>query len=262
MDSTNETAPQKARVSAHTVLVDTYVNAAQRDGSAQPNYKGLAIHALPGLHDFIAAQVQLHCAPGGRALDLAAGSGAMSQRLCDLGYDVTATDYVSGNFRLHGSIPFFQADLNDNFSASRKEQFDFILAAEIIEHLENPRHFARQCFKALKPGGKLIVSTPNVDTVASILRFLREGCFEWFNEEHYRVDGHISPLTQWQLGKCFTEAGFATEWTGSFGDRAHGLRGSPRLMVLHWLLERLATKDKVLRDQIFAAVLVKPLTPA
>lgn len=39
--------------------------------------------------------------------------------------------------------------------------FDAILMGEVIEHIKNPYLAIEQCWKALKPGGKLILSTPN-----------------------------------------------------------------------------------------------------
>jgi SAM-dependent methyltransferase len=246
---------------SHTVLVDHYRKAAESEGSSS-GYKGLTIHALPGLHEFTFSLMQMHCQVGAAVLDLAAGTGAMSLRLTDFGYKVTATDYVSENFRLHESIPFFMADLNDHFAQGREEQFDAIMASEIIEHLENPRHFARACFKLLKKGGKVILSTPNVDSVASIVSLMRTGSFQWFSDADYSQDGHISPLTQWQLGKCFKEAGFTFLWTGSYGDRTEWLKGSPRLVLLSKLIDKLTTLKEDLKNQIFVAVLEKPCDEA
>ena len=40
-------------------------------------------------------------------------------------------------------------------------QFDTIIAGEIIEHLDNPGQFLCNMHRHLKPGGRLVVSTPN-----------------------------------------------------------------------------------------------------
>jgi len=88
-----------------TILVDQYRHAATNK-MGNDSYKGLAIHALPGLHEFMFGKVKNHTIPNGSVLDLAAGSGAMSLRLQDAGFNVTSTDYVAENFRLHETVPF------------------------------------------------------------------------------------------------------------------------------------------------------------
>lgn len=238
------------------IEVDMYRAAALVD-SAQ-GYKGLRIHALPGLHDYTAECIYSHVAPGTSVLDLAAGSGAMSQRLVDAGYVVTATDYVTENFRLHSSVPFFQADLNEQFSRGRERSFGAIMASEIIEHLENPRNFTRECFNLLSPGGVLVLSTPNLDNAASITGFLRSGAFQWFSDREYKRDGHITPLTQWQISKCVAEAGFESLEMKSFGDPYGMVRGSPRLLLLSKAINLLSPGNSCHRGQIFVGVFRKP----
>jgi 2-polyprenyl-3-methyl-5-hydroxy-6-metoxy-1,4-benzoquinol methylase len=221
------------------------------------SYKGLVIHALPGLHECVAAKAVEYFEPGATLLELAAGSGAMSLRMQDLGFKVEATDYVSENFKLD-SVPFMQADLNDAFSSVFSKRFQAILASEIIEHLENPRHFARECFKILEPGGRMVLSTPNVDSTASKASFIRSGSFLWFTEADYEAHGHITPLTQWQIHKAFSEAGFRFLWKGSFGGGASQLVGSPRLKLLARLVDLISAADSQLAGEIFVAALEKP----
>jgi hypothetical protein len=68
-----------------TVLVEKYREAAVDPTTYANSYKGLKIHALPGLHEFTAARAAPYLKAGDRVLDLAAGSGAMSLRLSDMG---------------------------------------------------------------------------------------------------------------------------------------------------------------------------------
>jgi SAM-dependent methyltransferase len=243
-----------------TVLVDTYIRRASED-SGPNSYKGLTMHALPGLHEFVAEKAVAYFPGGARVLDIAAGSGALSQRLLDLGFHLSATDFVRANFKLD-NVPFFTADLNEPFAATHHERYQGIIACEILEHLENPRHVARQCFQLLTPGGRMVLTTPNVDSPASKAAFLRFGTFYWFDDARYEIDGHITPLTQWQVGKAFSEAGFTFLWRGSFGDGMRHTVGSPRLRLVAEMISRASRLDTTLAGEIFVAVVERPAATA
>ena len=63
------------------------------------------------------------------------------------------------------------------------EKFDTIILGEIIEHLENPGACLEGCRRALKPGGRIILSTPNIFCVMHVLMYLKN--FDHaFNAEH------------------------------------------------------------------------------
>jgi glycosyltransferase involved in cell wall biosynthesis len=62
---------------------------------------------------------------------------------------------------------------------------------------------------------------------------------------------------QWQIDKCFVEAGFNFLYKGSHGDRYDRLEGSPRLLLLAKLINLLSTLQDELKGQIFVAVCEK-----
>lgn len=72
-----------------------------------------------------------------KGLDL---SAAGARYLCDQGFDVD-----------HGDAQNFQFD----------RQFDVIAAGDLIEHLEDFGGFLESCKRHLRPGGTLVISTPN-----------------------------------------------------------------------------------------------------
>lgn len=240
-----------------TVLVERYRKEATL-GVNENSYKGLNIYALPGLHEFIASRALEYFVPGATLLDMAACTGALSLRMQDLGFQVCAIDYLPEIFCVD-SVSFKQADLNDAFSKAYTQRFQAIIASEIIEHLENPRHFARECFKLLKPGGRMVLSTPNVENAVSKALFIHSSSFMWFAEKDYEGEGHITPLTQSQIHKVFTEAGFVFRWRGSFGDEAERvIANSEQLKRLTRIVRSFSTVEEQLAREIYVAVLEKP----
>jgi SAM-dependent methyltransferase len=177
------------------------------DGRRMRDYKGLPIYAAPGLHEAAGALLSAAVPEGARVLEFGAGSGAMSLRLADAGYAVTASDLFAESFKPE-HIPFVETDLNGPFAARWPGGFDAVMALEIVEHLENPRHVLRQIRELLPRGGRLVLSTPNIANPVSQALFLRRGEFQWFRDVDYREQGHITPLSPWMLEKALAEAGF------------------------------------------------------
>ena len=49
------------------------------------------------------------------------------------------------------------------------KSFDLVIATEIIEHVVDPKLFINELFRTLKPGGKLIISTPYKEILRYVL---------------------------------------------------------------------------------------------
>jgi len=240
-----------------TVIVSKYEQSAKNDIIAEGNsYNGLRIHTLPGLHEHLAELIRIHVRNYGQAFDLGAGSGALSSRLRDMGFSPTAVDYVAENFRLHEKIPFIRADLNGQYSDVIDNQADLVTAIEIVEHLENPRHFLRQAIKLCKPnGGKIILTTPNLDNPVSKAFFCRFGHHMWFSDKDYLEQGHITPLSRWQIHKIAEEIGLEILHEGSFGDPFLKLSRWPKLRLFSQVIRHISFCKPELSGEIYIAVL-------
>jgi SAM-dependent methyltransferase len=84
--------------------------------------------------------------------------------------------------------------------------FDVVIAAEVIEHLENPRAVVREMFRLLRPGGRALLSTPNNESFRSRVALLVRGHFVAFGDTSYPA--HITALVRKDLTRILAEAGF------------------------------------------------------
>lgn len=157
-----------------------------------------------GLHDKIIRLMSLE--KKGTVLDIAAGEGALSCKLNNLGFEVVAGDLNKDDFKLHGKIPFLQYNLNTEVKIEKR--FDYVCAIEIIEHLENPYKLIRDCYSVLNDGGNLIVSTPNITNYKSRIMYLLFGRFGGFFPHDKINSGHINPIPFWELNDILKENGF------------------------------------------------------
>jgi 2-polyprenyl-3-methyl-5-hydroxy-6-metoxy-1,4-benzoquinol methylase len=170
----------------------------------ESEYQGLRIRAAANLHrECFTVIEELNLPKGAMVLDLGAGEGAFSRRLMDREFNIKAVELEPSRFQL--PISCYDIDLNSDFHDKLGERFDLIVAIEIIEHLQNPRHFISECLGLLKENGYLLVTSPNLESWISRIRFIREGRFLWFMEEDYNYSGHITPIFSWQIEQICRE---------------------------------------------------------
>jgi len=169
----------------------------------------LKIMATRGVHEIAFQQINKLDLPfDTNFLEVGAGEGAFSSRLLEKGFKfIDAIDIKADKFKI-SQLKCFQIDLNSNFSEKIKKKYDFIIGIEVIEHLENPSHFFRECFNLLKNKGFLLITTPNIESWFSRVLFFRNGHFHWFSEKAYFCSGHIPLLPSWILVEFSKKAGF------------------------------------------------------
>jgi SAM-dependent methyltransferase len=169
-------------------------------------YKGILIHADTGVHEQGAALFSKYVKAGARVLDVGAGAGAFSQRLVDFGFAVTALD-VDPDKWIPQSIPFLQLDVDAGIVASVRDSFDAVCCLEVIEHIENPWNLLRETYKVTKPGGYLLLSTPNITSFLSRGIFFLSGRFHQFDDGDLSY-GHISPISSFELEYAARKSGW------------------------------------------------------
>lgn len=181
------------------------------------------------VHDMILRMCAAH-GLAGRVCDLGAGKGDLLKVLSPRHpeADFTGIDLMERPDDIDPRIGWHTCDLNDHQPVV--EPFDTVICCETIEHLENPRATMRLCHRLLKPGGRLILSTPNNESIRSYVSLVLGGHFADFRGSSYPA--HITALLRLDLLRLCEEAGF-TRPTFHYTDYG-GIPGSPH-RTWQWL---------------------------
>lgn len=168
---------------------------------------------------------------GLRVLDLPAGNGLLADVLRAQGHQVVCAD-------INRERPdFMYVDMSKPLPF-RDGEFDAVVCLEGVEHMLDPAALIAGLTRVTRPGGTLVISTPNVMNFYSRLHFLFTGAPCQFNPGEVREvaphelhdRGHISPLSYYQLRYLF----------GHFGARVEAVLGDrykkKALMPLYLLL--------------------------
>lgn len=127
-------------------------------------------------------------------LDIGCGGGLVCEPLSRLGAKVTGIDADANAIRAASAhaneqglgIIYRHAAVED--LVERGEQFDAVLALEILEHVSDPKIFVELCSKLVKPEGKIVFSTLNrtwksyglgIFMAEKLLGWAPEGTHEW-----------------------------------------------------------------------------------
>ena len=136
------------------------------------SYCGIPIYGHQETHEKVARFLS-DLPPGSRVLDVPAGAGALSKRLADMGLVIEAADLSPELFQAEG-LSCTPVDLNQGLPFP-DGTYDAVTCVEGIEHLEDHFQLIRELHRVLRPGGRLIITTPNITSVNSRLRFFLTG---------------------------------------------------------------------------------------
>jgi 2-polyprenyl-3-methyl-5-hydroxy-6-metoxy-1,4-benzoquinol methylase len=138
----------------------------------------------------------------GVLLDIGCGVGRLWPFVRDRFDDYVGVDAVRYEDFPVGTT-FVEADLDSGITSLPDASADVVAAAEVIEHLENPRAFMRELVRLARPGGWVVVTTPNQLSFLSLLTLVVKHRFAAFQDVHYPA--HLSALLEIDLLRMASE---------------------------------------------------------
>lgn len=146
---------------------------------------------------------------GGRLLEVGCACGFLLVAARDLGFLVEGVEmsrWASEQARREYGLDvktgrLEQLDLADN-------TYDVVVLADVIEHLTDPRGTIRAVQRILRPGGRILVLTPDVGSLVA-----RMAGRHWWG----LLDDHYFYFSRPTLRRLLEEEGFAIERLGAFG---------------------------------------------
>jgi 2-polyprenyl-3-methyl-5-hydroxy-6-metoxy-1,4-benzoquinol methylase len=202
-----------------------------------------------------------------RLFDVGCGNGFVSLLFQQLGYHVTGSDAWELQERQavfeKSGIEFVYSNFNElrPFRDLMSNSFDIVIIAQVIEHILNhPLGLMNDLARLMRPGGLLILTTPNPATVMSAVRSLRGKSLLWgtddfINEpkiEAQRIitkgDIHYREYTHDELRQLITNAGLSVEKSLYLG-----LGAARSQSVFKQRIKRNRITQKLMSKRLFAS---------
>lgn len=202
--------------------------------------------------DWIMGALRRHARPGGAALEVGPGCGVYLPVLAGLFGQVTAADiepaYLQHAAGLCQTLPNL-ALVRDDVCASglQAQGFDLVLCTEVIEHIPDSAAALRGMRRLLKPGGVLVLSTPQRYSpleLAAKIAFL-PGVIQLVRRvyrEPVLETGHVNLMTAHTVQRQLRDAGFGIveqHRSGMYLPLLAEFGGERGLQCLQWLERQL-----------------------
>jgi SAM-dependent methyltransferase len=145
--------------------------------------------------------------PRARVLDIGCGDGRLLAALAALGHEGVGTERASDHPRAgaaRSGLEIRDGDLTDGSLAGAR--FDLCIYWHVLEHLHDPRASLLEAWRLIKPGGRLVVAVPNLESIQA-----GWAGSAWF---HLDLPRHLFHFTPSSLAALLARAGFGVQWIG------------------------------------------------
>jgi len=173
-------------------------------------YRDLELMALRSV-DFFTEK-----AKGQRLLDIGSASGCLLEHLKNLGYLAEGLEicketalYAQSKRGLTVSTLTLEETHYEDAS------FDIVHASHLIEHLNDPDSFIKECYRILKPLGKLYLTTPNIESLQAFL---------FKSEWRSAINDHLFLFGKSSLRALLNKNNFTVKKCRTWGGLARGLK--------------------------------------
>lgn len=169
------------------------------DSTMSEEFEIFETHFLPFLKE--KAELIIPMLEGKKVLEVGCGTGDLLQFLYSDNYELTGSDYSNVYLdkarEKNLSTKLFKADLLDEkFWLQYENQFDSVIASEVIEHIQDDSRALQTIFHILKPGGVLVLTVP---------------AFNFLYSNHDKKIGHFRRYSKKSLNNIINLAGFSIE---------------------------------------------------
>jgi SAM-dependent methyltransferase len=181
---------------------------------------------------------ELCCATAApEVLDIGCATGALLLYLRGRGWRVTGVEISpsAGYAREKHGLDVRSLPLEENHFPPDK--FDLVLASHLIEHLNAPGSFVREAYRVLRPGGRFMVTTPNI---AGFQARLFGG--RWRSA----IFDHLYLFSARTLQALLSGAGFIIEGVYTWGGLAAGMAPRPLKKIADRAVKPLGLGDVML----------------
>ncbi len=156
------------------------------------------------IHALVRSVVEEQASGAKVLIDVGCGTGTLARALAGCVESYVGCDVVRYPGFPDGAS-FVKADLNHAPYPVAEASADVVACVETIEHLENPRMVMRELVRIVRPGGLVLVTTPNQLSFLSKLTLVVKNQFQAFQDPCYPA--HITALVEQDLLRIGTECG-------------------------------------------------------
>lgn len=154
--------------------------------------------------------------PAKSYLDIGCGTGALCRKASNKFTSIQGCDISDEAMSIatQNGISCQKVDLNESNLPYAANSFDAVTALDVIEHLIDPPTFLKSVHQIMKPGGQLILSTPNFRKLKNLLTLAAQGRFPKTSGDPEGWDGgHLAYFTRKDLSGLLIRSGFTPSQT-------------------------------------------------